>query len=191
MVRDLLYPQFLKCCQHTDDVFWRFVFEEFAWGKLPYGVHIVRNICFCNFKEKSFSFEIDIDERILCRTTIQNLRDTYGMQSPQDRLNHTQELTNLMSNAMDTSITDWCDIKKKGFKSVLIDIFVAEQTQKYNLHIDDARVLRSLLKTCMLLDAILPEHIHMTNGRITSINHFSFADGSYKIDPEIEIPAAD
>ena len=37
---ELVYPIFLKCCEISDDDFWKYVFEELAYGRSPYGTYI-------------------------------------------------------------------------------------------------------------------------------------------------------
>ena len=48
---ELVYPFFLKCCEYTDDIFWKFVFEDLAYGKSPYGTYITKNFLCCNYKK--------------------------------------------------------------------------------------------------------------------------------------------
>ena len=56
---ELIYPFFIDCCKYTDDIFWKFVFEDLAYGKTPYGIYLTKNFLCCNYKGKEFSYKID------------------------------------------------------------------------------------------------------------------------------------
>ena len=59
---DLLYPILLECCQYISDNFWKNVFEDLAYGKCPYGIFISNSFLYCNYKDKRFSYKIDINQ---------------------------------------------------------------------------------------------------------------------------------
>ena len=54
----LVYPFLLKCCAFTNDNFWKYVFEDLAYGKPPYGTYITHNFLCCKYKDKEFSYKI-------------------------------------------------------------------------------------------------------------------------------------
>ena len=37
---ELLYPIFLDCCLYADDDFWKYILEDLAYGRSPYGTYI-------------------------------------------------------------------------------------------------------------------------------------------------------
>ena len=55
----LLFPFLLKCSSHTDDPFWKYIFEDLSCGKSPYGAFIQKDFLCCNFKNKEFIYKLD------------------------------------------------------------------------------------------------------------------------------------
>jgi len=53
--KEIVYPIFLECCQHADNMFWENIFEKLAYGKTPYGTYISNNFLCCGYKDKKFT----------------------------------------------------------------------------------------------------------------------------------------
>ena len=58
VINKLIYPIFLSCCEFSKDNFWKFIFEDLAYGNCPYGTYIVKNYICCNYKGKEFMYTI-------------------------------------------------------------------------------------------------------------------------------------
>ena len=56
---DLIYPIFLDCCLFTDNDFWKYILEDLAYGRSPYGTYIKKDFLCCNYKNKEFSYKIN------------------------------------------------------------------------------------------------------------------------------------
>ena len=59
MTTKLVYPIFLECCKYTKDNFWKYIFEDLAYKKTPYGIYIYCDYICCNYKGKEFNYKID------------------------------------------------------------------------------------------------------------------------------------
>ena len=61
---ELIYPIFLEVCKYADeDIFWKYVFEDLAYGRSPYGTYITKNFMCCNYKGKEFSYKIEVTKQ--------------------------------------------------------------------------------------------------------------------------------
>ena len=59
MTTKLVYPIFLECCKYTKDNFWKYIFEDLAYKKTPYGIYIYCDYICCNYKGKEFNYKIN------------------------------------------------------------------------------------------------------------------------------------
>ena len=78
----------MECCKYTDDNFWKFIFEDLAYGKSPYGTYITKNFLCCNYKGKEFSYKIDLNKesKILYDEIFNILHNKFGLLSQKDKL---------------------------------------------------------------------------------------------------------
>ena len=83
---ELVYPIFLKCCEISDDDFWKYVFEELAYGRSPYGTYIKKGFLCCNYKSKEFTYKIDTqkDSQIIYDEIYDLLYNKLGLLSNDD-----------------------------------------------------------------------------------------------------------
>ena len=57
--KEIVYPFFLHCCRETNDRYWKYIFEDLAFGIGPYGVYFSKDFMCCGFKGKEFSYKVD------------------------------------------------------------------------------------------------------------------------------------
>jgi hypothetical protein len=186
MTRDVIYPVFLNCCQHTVDKYWENVFKELAFGNTPYGSYI-HNMTFNCKASNGVIISILIDENNVKKThdDIYNAIKTHlNILSPSERIQAQQDF-NIIEDEMKKNRDVWSDIKRKNIKDVLIDIFVIKMSEKYNLGIYKSRYLRSMIQTGILFKAIDTHDIIMENGNITQINGITFENGNLHINLDL------
>ena len=56
--KEILYPIFLECYNHSDDIYWQNIFEDLSYGISPYGTYFSKDYLCCNYKKKEFSYKI-------------------------------------------------------------------------------------------------------------------------------------
>ena len=171
----ILYPVFLKCCQYTSDKFWRKIFDDFAYGKCPYGVYFNKDVLCCKGKKGQVNCLIDdnIDDKSLYEKIREILVNNMGILSPNDRI--TQEKIFVEFSEPENETT-WNGIKKKNKKDLLLELFSIEMRQKFNLGIQEARFLHSFIKSALMFKTILPSDIVIENGRISEIRGINIKD---------------
>ena len=120
VINKLIYPVFLKCCKFTTDNFWKFIFEDLAYGNCPYGTYIVKNYLCCNYKGKEFSYKIDRekDPNIVYLEVYDILHNKFGLLSNKDK---TQNRKLFFQKGKDANIKE--TLKKKYIKLILIEKF--------------------------------------------------------------------
>ena len=99
----LVYPIFLQCCDYTLDNFWKYIFEDLAYLKTPYGIYLQRDYICCNYKGKEFNYKIDISKspKTLFNDIYKLFNKRFELLSEKDKLNrrdlfeHSDNLKNL------------------------------------------------------------------------------------------------
>ena len=130
---ELVYPFFLKCCEYTDDIFWKFVFEDLAYGKSPYGTYITKNFLCCNYKNKEFSYKIEPnkDPKQLFENIHRLLFYKFGLMSEKDKLSRRKIFENTKNTIENNCKQSWNNIKKKNIKNIIIENFIIRMKKKY------------------------------------------------------------
>ena len=184
---ELVYPFFLKCCEYTDDIFWKFVFEDLAYGKSPYGTYITKNFLCCNYKNKEFSYKIepDKDPKQLFENIHRLLFYKFGLMSEKDKLSRRKIFENTKNTIEKNCKQDWNNIKKKNIKNIIIENFIIRMKKKYELNNTQSKKLLSIIKVGFIFKNISSSNINYNNGKIISIEGINFEHKKIKIKPEI------
>lgn len=171
----LQFPIYLRCCLYISDPFWKYLFEDFAYGKSIYGIilkddgihSIVRN------KEFSISFEGKSDQDI-ANDICTNLATKLSILSERDHRYRRNKYENAYEQVM-KNISCWHDIKKKKIKDLLIEQFVLNKKKEFELSLDLAKKLFSIIFVGIQFKTISSKHIVYHLGKIDHIHgiHFS------------------
>ena len=96
-----------------------------------------------------------------------------------------KEFEEVEENIRKIKTCTWNEIKKKGTKDILLQNFLIEMKQKYELRIGQIKKLYNLINLCMILKSISTVDIEYTDGEIKNINGITFTKGKYKVDIDI------
>tara|TARA_B100001027_G_scaffold213830_3_gene185085 strand:+ start:1456 stop:2040 length:585 start_codon:yes stop_codon:yes gene_type:complete len=149
-----------------DDNFWRFIYEDLAYGKVPYGLYIQDNYLCCYIKNKEFSYKITNNSDSLDELH-SLLRKRAGILSEKDRI-HTRE------NLYNQKITEMHSINKKNYRDNLIQNYVICQGKKNNIKLDILKNLLMFLNNAFLFKVISLNDITFDNQSIESIKGILF-----------------
>ena len=174
--RELIYPVLLECCQFTNDIFWRNIFEELAYGRTSYGIYISKNFICCSQRKKEFSYKIENkDPQVIFNELYNIFKNKVGIQSHQERLNNRKAFNELEDETKNNIKNNWNSIKKKNMKELLIELYVTKMKNKYFLTLEQARYLISIIYIGILFKVIIPKRdINYTNGEIINISGIEF-----------------
>jgi len=181
------YPQFLKCVQHTDDVFWQNIFTDLAYGKTPYGIYIAKNdfLC-CSFKNREFNYKIENKSgEVLYKEIFKLFSTKMNILSNVQKLEMKDKFKILQKNNILNS--DWASIKKKNLKDYSIEKYVIEMKNKHSLNIKQTKRLFSIITICAIFKIINTENINYEDGNIQSIDCINFENGKVLFDENLFI----
>ena len=165
----------------------KFIFEDLAYGKSPYGTYITKNFLCCNYKDKQFSYKIDPqkDPKIIFENIHKLLFHKFGLMSETDKNNRRYIFENTKNNVQELCKTDWSLIKKKNIKNILIENFVIDNKNKYNLSDSLCKKLLSIIKIGIIFKSITNDDINYTDGKIHSIKNIIFSNKKVKFNKNI------
>ena len=76
---------------------WKYIFEDLAYGRTPYGTYITKDFLCCNYKGKEFSYKIDTTKtgEQLYNELYNILFNKFGLLSIEDKQIFLQFLTQI------------------------------------------------------------------------------------------------
>jgi hypothetical protein len=184
--KDILYPIFLDCQQYCTDIFWENIFEGLVYGKTPYGTYISNHFLICNYKGKEFCYKLNtIKNTKTLYDDIYNLFTTkLELMSQRERVNRQIKFDNL-ENSIIESQKKWGNIRKKNVKNILLEKFVLNMRDKYNLTIQQCKYVLSVIFIAVIFKVISNDDILFQDGKINSINGIHFSNQKVTINKNI------
>jgi hypothetical protein len=143
--KEILYPVFLSVSHLSADVFWKYLYEDLAYGICPFGTFMNNDSVFCRFKGKQFNYQFSSKEPEEIETQLTYIFKTQlNIQSKMDYLSSRADF----SKILDTSHNkEWKDIKKKNIKDILLDNFIIKMKNKYNFNASQTHKLMCFIIT--------------------------------------------
>ena len=184
---DIVYPIFIDCMQYTDDIFWKNTFEELSFGRCPYGIYINKdNIC-CNYKDKKFCYNIYTtdDPETLFKDIFNLFNNKFGLLSKRDKLRKNKLFLSKQNEINRILNNDWCNIKRKNIRIMLIEKFVIQKSKEFNLSIQQSKELYSKIILGLLFKTIHKNCIIYENQHIKEITHISFKNMSFNVNTDL------
>lgn len=179
--KEIIYPFFLECCSYTEDLFWKSIFEDLAYGKTPSGTYISRNFLVCNYKNKKFSYKIERKEpKVLYDEIYRLFTSNIGVLSRKQKIQKKIEFYNT-EKTIKEGRSIWDNIRKKNVKDILYEKFVLEMMEKYSLSIKQGKYLLSLITVGIMFKMITSKDIQYEGEKIKSIAGISFEKGKIKL----------
>lgn len=192
--KEIVYPVFLKCCQHTTDIFWQNIFENMAYGSPPYGTYFSKRHLCSSYKNREFSYKIDemenIDSSKLYDDIYSLLNKKLGLTSQKEKAEIQRVFTNIEDNIREENKA-WNNIRKKNNKDMLIEKYVISQQKNHNMSLKQCRYLLSLLIMLIGFKIITTKDIVYSNGCIDKIHGIEIVDGKVTVTKnmhDIDIP---
>lgn len=183
-LNEISHPLFIICSKYTDDIFWKQIIKNLAYGITPNGVFIEKNYIRCNLKNKHFSYKIDKqkDMEIIFNELRYIFEHTLNIKSVHGKLQNTIDEQNTRLN---THYDKWNDIKKKSIKELVIELYVLNMKRKYDLSFKQSGELMSTIMAAIMFKYIGPSHIHFNNGNIIKIDGIHFEHKKVYTDKKI------
>ncbi len=168
--KEIIYPHFLHCCQETEDLYWKYIFEDLSYGRAPYGVYFTKGFMCCGFKGKEFSYRVDPNIPVpqLFKEVKKILKSKLGIQSSSDILSSREKFEKTSERLALNECNDWNLIKKKEVKCLLLENFIISQSKSLN-RMQQKKLLSSLM-LAIQLKIINNEDININEGRVVEID---------------------
>ncbi len=167
----VLYPIFIECQQHTDDEFWKNIFDEMSTGKCPKCIYISNNTIYSTNKRKNFSYIIPSD-LTLAKTVTSELKtllmNNTSLCSALDIKKKKEKILLKTKNNI-TNTTTWAEIRKKNVKEIFIINFVIKMKEKYKMDWNKSRHLLSLIQLGFLYKYQSSKDVIFKNKQIQEI----------------------
>jgi hypothetical protein len=172
--KEIIYPIFLECCQYATDIFWGNIFEDLAYGKTPYGTYINKNFLCCSYKNKEFSYKIERKNSDELYNDVYNLlTNKLGILSHKEKLKKRVDFHKTEDRIKECR-QEWCNIRKKNIKDMLVERYVVDMKNKHNLTLKQAKYLLSVLFVSIVFKIITPEDIQYSDNKIQNIDGIEF-----------------
>ena len=172
--KNIVYPVLLECVSCTDDIFWKRVFNDLAYGITPYGTYLSKGSFCCSQKGKEFRYKIKRkDVNILYKEIHRILSKKVGISSEQDIIVKTKEYERIKDIIIDQH-SSWETIKKKNLKNLYIENFIINMKRKYSLSLDEVNRMSSKIFTAITFKIIKGSDIVFKEGEIKSIRGLTF-----------------
>jgi hypothetical protein len=185
MKKELIFPFLLKCCDLAQEQFWKNVFEDLAYGKAPYGAFISKGFLSCTYKGRAFSYKlVEKETEILYREIYKLLAEKLGILSTSEQNQKRLLFEELEKNIRENS-EEWGKIRKKNIKDLILEKYVVNMKQKYNLSIIQARKLMAVIYLATQFKKLTSKDIEYSNGEIISINGITFREGKIVLNKNI------
>jgi hypothetical protein len=181
MKRELIYPFFAECVKYSLDKFWKNIFEDLAYGVTPYGTYINKDLLTCNFKDKEFVYKIQKkDPKDLHDEILHIFKTKLGLFSREEIIKKKNDL-----DRQDNCFDDWCSIKKKNLKEVMIERFVIENKKRFNLTLKQSKYLVSVIFLAFTFKVFVSSDVVINQGKIEKITGLEFSEGEINLKKNI------
>ena len=167
--KEIIYPHFLHCCQETEDLYWKYIFEDLSYGRAPYGVYFTKGFMCCGFKGKEFSYRVNPNITVprLYREVKTILQQKLGIQSSSDIISNREKFDKTSEKLALNECDDWNLIKKKEVRCLLLENFILSES-KHLTRTQQKKLLGSLM-LAMQLKIITNDDISINRGRVVKI----------------------
>ena len=178
---ELIYPKFIECIKYTNDIFWKSMFEDLAYGKCPYGIYIHNDFICCNYKDKKFSYKINMNtsSEIIYNEITDIFKNRFGLLSKTDKLDKIRLLNKYQENLSNNLNSEWSNIKKKNIKKILLEKFIIDKCKNYSLSKVQSKELYNNIMLGIFFKTINKNHIIYKDRKIIDISCLLFSKNKY------------
>jgi hypothetical protein len=173
MKKTIFYPIFIKCLSFINDPFWRFVYEDMAYGKCPYGLYLQKNYLCCCMKNKEFTYKLELEKPIeeIYNDTYNLLKFRVGILSEKEKLIQREKV---LRNRLSLKKDEWQNVKKKMIRDTLLENFVLNKSNQFFLSMTVSKKVLSLVIIGLMFKTLNSKDIIYSDGFIQDISGFVF-----------------
>jgi len=136
-------------------------------------LYLQKNYLCCSIKNKEFSYKIEPEKNPeeIYNETYSLLKQRVGLLSEKEKLAQREKaFRNRLTNKKD----EWVSVKKKMIRDTLLENFVLQKSNHFDLSVNVAKKVLSLLIIGLMFKTLNSKDIFYSNGFIQDINGFVF-----------------
>jgi hypothetical protein len=185
--KEIIFSQFLEASVYASDPFWKSVFENLAYEKCPYGIYFSKGFLCCSFKSKEFVYKIEQqkDPQVLYNEVHELLHGKATINSTNDHYKLIKCFEEIEKELKDIKNSNWTSIKKKSIKDNIIENFIIEMKNKYELSLSTCKELNSVIQLGLIFKSIGPKEITYEDGKITKIEGIEFKRNMFSVTKDL------
>lgn len=189
-MRVILHPIFLGCRDSTNDLFWKKIFENLAYGDTPRGIYFKDNTLYSLTKKKEFNYNFsEKDAETVYNDVHSLLGNLYGLKSKGDLSRKRQIFEEFQKlNSIRKGEELWGKIKRKSLRDNLIQDYVVNVKKIYELPDKEIKKLYFYITVGCVFKLFSGNDIILKGGFIESIDGVSFSDKKVLIHRRFEEP---
>lgn len=189
-MRVILHPIFLGCRDSTNDMFWKKIFENLAYGDTPRGIYFKDNTLYSLTKKKEFNYNFsEKDAETVYNDVHSLLGNLYGLKSKGDLSRKRQIFEEFQKlNSIRKGEELWGKIKRKSLRDNLIQDYVVNVKKIYELPDKEVKKLYFYITVGCVFKLFSGNDIILKGGFIESIDGVSFSDKKVLINRRFEEP---
>jgi len=170
--KKILYPIFAECSKIATDPFWKDKFEKASYGKFPRGFSYNKDYLIYKRGTKNDSVVVPGSPHEAYSVCVFFFQDTANIYSDQDRRRiEEEEYQSQMLEQLKEKT--WAKTLKRQ-KEVLVEIYVQELREKYQLSITATQRLEDLINVGILFNHFNKDNIILEDGMIAEIKGLSY-----------------
>jgi hypothetical protein len=171
MKKTIQYPIFIQFLAFINDPFWRFIYEDMAYGRCPYGLYLQKNYLCSSIKNKEFIYKFEENKTIeeVYSDINSLLKEKVGLLSEKERIIQKESI-----NRYKCKKDEWNHLKKKIIRETLLEQFVLQKSIQYQLSVGVIHKMLCLLIIGLIFKTINSKDIIYNNGIIENVNGFVF-----------------
>lgn len=189
-MRNIIYPIFLSCRDCTNDLFWKRIFENLAYGDTPRGIYFKDNTLYSITKKKEFNYTFNNKDSQVIYNDIHSLfNGIYGIKSKGDlskKREMFEEFQKVNSNRRSEDL--WSKIKRKSLRDNLIQNYVIESKLKYHLDDENTKKLYFFASVGCTFKLFNGNDIYLKGGSVNSIEGIQLSENNVDIQRKFEEP---
>ena len=177
----IIYPIFLSLAarMQSEDRFYRFLYEDMAYGKTPYGIIIQDNYLVCYRKNKEFSLKLTGNDEKTLQDIHSLLKNRACVLSEKDNI--TKIDMYLKNDNREDRYKN-----KKSYRDNLIQNYILKKGEKYGIHISKLKKVLKLINNGILFKIISSNDFKFEkNNSIKDINGIYFSNKNIEIDQDL------
>lgn len=167
MKKQLIYPIFLKIASTMNDTFWKYIYEDMAYGKCPFGIFLDQSYLCCFIKGKEFSFKMDENNPTLQDDIHHMMKQKAEILSEKEKIQKKDEILSKQKKLQNA-------ITKKCSRDNLLQEYILKNAKTHEISIDVCHRVINFIFVGFLLKLLDIRDITLQENTIEKIKGIEF-----------------